>query len=153
AQPDARSRADRRLRRPAGGRVGLAGRAHRRHALDAARLRVAPRLRLPVAHGARDAAGGRRHPRGRGLDARGGDGADVAPHSRRGGVMGHAVALVDVTRVYRRGARDVMALRGVSLAIGRGEFVALMGPSGSGKSTLLNVIAGLDTPTTGEVYV
>ncbi len=64
-----------------------------------------------------------------------------------------AVVLVDVTRSYRRGTREVMALRGVSLAIGRGEFVALMGPSGSGKSTLLNVIAGLDTPTAGAVYV
>ena len=67
--------------------------------------------------------------------------------------MATAVALVDVTKTYRRGAREVTALGGVSFAIGRGEFVALMGPSGSGKSTLLNVIAGLDAPSAGEVYV
>ena len=64
-----------------------------------------------------------------------------------------AVALTDVAKVYRRGARDVVAVASLSLAIAKGEFVALMGPSGSGKSTLLNLIAGLDTPTAGEIRV
>lgn len=64
-----------------------------------------------------------------------------------------AVAVVDVAKAYRRGAHEVLALDHVSLAIGRGEFVALMGPSGSGKSTLLNLIAGLDAPTSGEILV
>jgi len=60
------------------------------------------------------------------------------------------IELRDITKVYRMGSQALEALRAVSLTIGRGEFISIMGPSGSGKSTLMNIIGCLDTPTAGE---
>jgi putative ABC transport system ATP-binding protein len=64
-----------------------------------------------------------------------------------------AVAAADVTRRYGSGEAAVDALRGVTIAIERGQFAAIMGPSGSGKSTLMHVLAGLDQPTSGIVHI
>lgn len=63
------------------------------------------------------------------------------------------ISVTDLSRVYIMGAEKVHALRSVSLAIARNEYVALMGPSGSGKSTLMNILGCLDTPTSGEYYL
>jgi putative ABC transport system ATP-binding protein len=63
------------------------------------------------------------------------------------------VQAAEVTRRYGSGDTAVDALRGVSLDVGRGELTAVMGPSGSGKSTLMHILAGLDRPTSGEVFV
>jgi putative ABC transport system ATP-binding protein len=64
-----------------------------------------------------------------------------------------ALRITDVSRSYSIGGKPLPALRGVSLAVPHGAFVALEGRSGSGKTTLLNIIGGLDRPTVGEVEV
>lgn len=59
----------------------------------------------------------------------------------------------NVHKVYSRGGEKIDVLQGVNVRISAGEFLALMGPSGSGKTTLLNLVAGIDTPTSGQVIV
>jgi len=69
------------------------------------------------------------------------------------GTTGIAARAREVWKVYGAGEARVVALRGVSVELRRGQFTAIMGPSGSGKSTLMHCLAGLDTVTRGEVYI
>lgn len=85
---------------------------------------------------------------------------DAGPRAAGGSSVregrGEGESIVDiraVSKVYKQGEIDVTALNRVTLEIGAGEFLVLMGPSGSGKSTLLHLIAGIDRPTSGELHV
>ncbi len=64
-----------------------------------------------------------------------------------------AVKTVDVSKAYPLGKQTLMALNGIDIEVEPGEYVSIMGPSGSGKSTLFNMIGGLDSPTSGIVYI
>ena len=63
-----------------------------------------------------------------------------------------SITLKNVSKIYKTGDVETVALKNINLEIKDGEFIVILGPSGSGKSTLLNVISGLDTPSTGEIY-
>ncbi len=65
----------------------------------------------------------------------------------------NVIVTEDVTKEYSENGIPVLAVRGVDLAIGRGEFTAIAGPSGSGKTTFLNLISGLDTVTSGRIWL
>jgi len=81
------------------------------------------------------------------IDARRAAPAAVTPVT----AAGPAVRISDVSKVFGRGDTTLQALDEVSLSVAPGEFVCLIGASGCGKSTLLNLIAGLDSPTSGEI--
>jgi putative ABC transport system ATP-binding protein len=67
--------------------------------------------------------------------------------------MSAIVSVEDASKIYKLGKTEVHALRGVSLDVHRGEFLAIAGPSGSGKTTLLNLVGCVDTPTRGRVLM
>ena len=74
----------------------------------------------------------------------------------RNGKLADGQALIElrqVTKTYQTGAGLFVALNGIDLQIGTGEFVSIMGKSGSGKTTLINMVTGIDDPTSGEIYV
>ena len=66
---------------------------------------------------------------------------------------GNVVRVKKVTKTFKLGKIDVQALKGIDLAISKGDYISIMGPSGSGKSTLFNMIGGLDKPSSGKVFI
>jgi putative ABC transport system ATP-binding protein len=79
-----------------------------------------------------------------------------AERSDKGEIMaeaGNVVRVKSVTKTFKLGKIDVQALKGVDLAISKGDYISIMGPSGSGKSTLFNMIGGLDKPSSGKVFI
>lgn len=64
--------------------------------------------------------------------------------------MSEILSMKNISKIYKMGSEEVIALDDVSISINEGEFVTILGPSGSGKSTLMNIIGCLDTPTKGE---
>jgi putative ABC transport system ATP-binding protein len=75
---------------------------------------------------------------------------EIIPTERGGSFV---LSVDDVFKIFDVGGDQTVALRGATLHVGEGEFVALLGRSGSGKSTMLNIVAGLDTPSAGRVSV
>ena len=76
-----------------------------------------------------------------------------APAATQEAPASSIVRLQGVSRIYGNGDAQVRALDDVSVGFGAGEFTAIMGPSGSGKSTMMHILAGLDAPTSGHVFV
>jgi len=73
--------------------------------------------------------------------------------SSNGKIKNAFIRFENVTKTFHEGERERAVLQGVNAEIARGEFVAIVGRSGSGKSTLLNLLAGLDTPTRGDIFI
>ena len=77
----------------------------------------------------------------------------IAAHAAAPAQASSIVRLQGVSKIYGSGDAQVRALDDVSVGFGAGEFTAIMGPSGSGKSTMMHILAGLDAPTSGRVFV
>jgi putative ABC transport system ATP-binding protein len=80
-------------------------------------------------------------------------GSSAAPGTSLVEREGQLIELRDVVKSYKTAVGDFIALRGVDLHVGAGEFVSVIGKSGSGKSTLINMLTGIDRPSSGEVWV
>lgn len=73
--------------------------------------------------------------------------------NRRRGFTDNYIELIDIRKTYHMGEIEIHALDGVSFRVGKGEFIVIVGPSGAGKSTLLNILGGMDSATSGKIYV
>jgi len=67
--------------------------------------------------------------------------------------MAPIIETKNLCKIFKDSAQEVLAVNDVTLSVSAGEFMAIVGPSGSGKTTLLNLIGGLDTPTSGNIYI